>query len=193
MALASAAAPAWIRPMAILGSLATVRAQTARMEIFTATFSYLDELFRTGSPASTRLRSAPIGVTKRIELTGGAFALEQVYAAKLRADGFFESHRKFIDVQVVFEGEEAMELADISRLTARVGYDAEKDVIIYADCHDASVLRLGVGDAAVFLPADGHMPGIRPSAAPVLVRKTVIKVPCAPGAGLSSPGWPKTE
>jgi biofilm protein TabA len=179
--------------MALLGSLATVRAQTARMEILAATFRYLDEVFRAGSPASLRMRGAAIGTTQRIELPGGAFALEQVYAAKPRSDGFFESHRKFIDVQVVVEGEEAMELADISYLKARTGYDADKDVILYADSPGASVLRLGVGDAAVFFPADGHMPGLRPGDGPMLVRKTVIKVPCAPGAGLSAVPWAKEE
>ena len=147
------------------------------MEIFTATFGYLDELFRAGSPAAVRLRSAAAGVTQRIELAGGAFALEQVYQAKARADGFFESHRKYIDVQVVFEGEEAMELAEISRLTVKQAYDAERDVIIYADYTGASQLRLVAGEAAVFFPLDGHMPALRPGASANLVRKTVIKVP----------------
>jgi beta-galactosidase beta subunit len=40
----------------------------------------------------------------------------------------------------------------------------------------ASVLRLGAGEAAVFFPVDGHMPSIA-IAAPVLVHKSVIKVP----------------
>jgi biofilm protein TabA len=163
--------------MALLGSLATIRAQTARMEIFTATFGYLDELFRAGSPAAGRLRSAVVGANSRVELAGGAFALEQVYLAKARADGLFESHRKYIDVQVVFEGEEVMELVEISRLTVKQPYEADRDVALYADFTGASVLRLNAGDAAVFFPADGHMPGIRPGAAANLVRKTVIKVP----------------
>ena len=163
--------------MALLGSLATIRAQSARMEIFTATFGYLDEIFRPGSPAAVRLRSAAAGATQRIELAGGAFALEQVYQAKARSDGFFESHRKYIDVQVVFEGEEAMELAEISRLTVKQAYDAERDVIIYTDYSGASLLRLTPGEAAVFFPVDGHMPALRPGAVANLVRKTVIKVP----------------
>jgi biofilm protein TabA len=164
--------------MALVGFLATVRAQTARRDIFAATFDYLDEVFRDGSPAATRLLCAAVGTTKRIDLAGGAFALEQVYLAKNRADGFFESHRKYIDVQVVVEGVELMELADISRLTVSKPYDAEKDYLAYADYADASVLRLWEGDAAVFFPADGHMPGLRPGAAANLVRKTVVKVPC---------------
>ena len=163
--------------MALLGSLATVRAQTAHMEIFAATFAYLGEMFRAGSPAAARLRGAAVGANQRIELTGGAFALEQVYLAKVRADGFFESHRKYLDVQVVVEGEETMEMAESSRRQVRKPYDAEHDCLAYADFAGASVLRLVAGDAAVFFPADGHLPGLRPGAVANLVRKTVIKVP----------------
>jgi len=163
--------------MALHGSLSTIRAQTARMELFGPAFAYLDELFRAGSPASARIRGLAAGDTQKIELSGGSFALEQVYPAKVRADAFFESHRKYIDVQVVFEGAEAMELADISRLTVRQPYHADRDVIVYADCTDASILRVQAGEAAVFFPADGHMPGLRTGNDATLVRKTVIKVP----------------
>ena len=163
--------------MALYGSLATVRAQTARMELFTTAFAYLDEVFQPGSPANLRLLGTAAGETQRIELAGGAFALEQVYPAKVRADGFFESHRKYIDVQVVVEGEEVMERADISRLTIRQDYKAERDLIVYADCTDASVLRVKAGEVAVFFPVDGHMPGLRARSEATLVRKTVVKVP----------------
>ena len=163
--------------MALLGSLSTLRAQTARMEIFKATFTYLEEMFRVGSPAALRLRSAAVGANQRIELSGGAFALEQVYQTKARPEGFFESHRKYIDVQVVVEGDEVLELVEISRLTATQPYDAERDYFKYADYAGASLLRLGAGEAAIFFPVDGHLPGLRPGGVAGLVRKTVIKVP----------------
>ena len=163
--------------MALLGSIATIRAQTARMEIFASALTYLDEMFRAGSPAAVRLAEASTGTTVKIELSGGAFALEQVYQAKTRPEGFFESHRKYIDVQVVVTGEEVLELVEISRLSVSMAYDAERDLIKYGDYSGASLLRLNAGEAAIFFPVDGHMPGLRPGAAANLVRKTVIKVP----------------
>lgn len=166
--------------MALLGSLATIRAQTARMGLFGPAFAYLDDVFRAGSPASSRLHSVAVGETKRVDLEGGAFALEQAYMSKARSEGFFESHRKYIDVQVVVEGNEIMEVAEISRLTVRQPYDAERDLIKYADCLDASVLRFRAGEAAVFFPVDGHFPSLRAGAAGTLVRKTVVKVPVGP-------------
>ena len=163
--------------MALFGSIATVHAQVSRPEAFAATFAYLGELFQPASAAGARLRGIAVGDSQKTELAGGAFAIEQVYETKVRADGFFESHRKYIDVQVVFEGEELMEVADIARATVRKGYNAERDFIIYEDCAGAAGLKLRVGEAAVFFPSDVHMPGLIVGREPVLVRKTVIKVP----------------
>jgi biofilm protein TabA len=163
--------------MALYGSIETVRAQTPRGDGFTTAFTYLEELFRAGSPVQTRVRAIGLGDTVKTDLAGGAYVIEQAYESRLRADGFFESHRKFIDVQVVFEGEELMEVADIARMTVRQPYNGKRDLIIYEDSTEASVLRVHQGQAAVFFPVDVHMPTLRVRAVPVMVRKCVVKVP----------------
>lgn len=163
--------------MASFGTLKQVRSQFAAAKPFAAAFAYLDEVFRPGSPAAQRLARVGEGETHRVELEEGAFALEQAYRSKPRAEGFFESHRRFIDVQVVFEGTEQMEVLDVSRMDGPAPYDAERDLIKYTDTGMASVLRLHAGDVAVFFPADVHMPGLAGEAGPRLVRKTVVKVP----------------
>ena len=104
--------------------------------------------------------------------------MEQVYLTKPRQEGFFESHRAYIDVQVVMAGEEFIEVSEISALTVKEDRTPEKDVIIYHMTDRASVLRLQTGDAAILYPVDGHMPTIATSE-PLLVRKIVIKVPVA--------------
>ena len=98
------------------------------------------------------------------------------YTPKPRAEGFFESHRKYIDVQVVVSGAELMELADISRLMISEAYNSERDFTKYADITGAAVLNMGSGDAAIFFPNDGHMPSLHWRGTG-LVRKTVVKVP----------------
>lgn len=165
--------------MALLGSFATVRAQTPPTPGFATAFAYVEELLRAGSPAQARLKKIPKGESKKIELAGGVFAIEQVYETKPRAEGFFESHRKYIDVQVVVEGEETMELVEASRIAVKDAYQPERDVIIYADFAGASQLRVVAGHAAIFFPVDAHMPTLRTGVAAVLVRKTVVKVPVA--------------
>lgn len=162
--------------MAIFGPLTAVRAQLAHDPRFTAAFDYVATAMQAGSVERERIGRIAVGTTERIELAGGAFAMEQVYQPKARPDGFFESHRKYIDVQVIVEGEELMEVEDVSRLVVSDPYNPERDLIKYADTATASVLRMRAGDVAVYFPADGHMPSLRwRGQGPV--RKTVVKVP----------------
>jgi YhcH/YjgK/YiaL family protein len=163
--------------MALFGSVSTLRAQARGWDWSAAVFAYLDDLLRPGSEAHRRLQALAVGKSERIELPGGLFAIEQVYETKARADGFFESHRKYIDVQVVVAGEELMAVTDIARLPVKQGYDGERDVIIYGDYPAASSLRVVAGEAAIFFPVDGHMPSQRIGPVGQVVRKTVIKVP----------------
>ncbi|MBI2496968.1 MAG: YhcH/YjgK/YiaL family protein [Opitutae bacterium] len=161
--------------MAVFGPLSTVRAQLAHDARFTAAFDYVAEALNPASAVRQRIGGVAVGTTGRIELTGGAFALEQAYLSKPRAEAFLESHRKYIDVQVVVAGEEIQEVADIARMTVDAPYDAGRDLIKYLDCRDTSLLNARDGLVAVFFPADGHIS--RAAAQPVLVRKTVVKVP----------------
>lgn len=163
--------------MALHGSLATLRQQAPKTEVFAAAFAYLEEVMRPDSEAGKRARSVAAGKVGKVDLSFGAFSLEQAYETKARADGFFESHRRYIDVQFVVEGEELLEVADISRMKVRTPYDAEKDFFTYEDTADASLLRLYAGQAAIFFPEDVHMPTLRIRDKPVLVHKCVIKVP----------------
>ncbi len=164
--------------MAIYGSIASVRAQAPRSEGFAAAFAYLTELFTAGSEVQKRVRAVVEGDRNKIDLAAGAFVLEETYETKLRADGFFESHRKMIDIQVIFEGEELMEVADVAAMKIRQPYNPDRDLIVYEDNTDAALLRVHPGEAAVFFPSDAHMPTMRVRA-PVKVRKCVVKVPVA--------------
>lgn len=163
--------------MALIGSVSALRAQAPQTPGFAAAFAYVEDLLRADSPARLRLRGIAKGESQKIELAGGAFAIEQVYETKARADGFFESHRKYIDVQVVVEGEELMEVVDASRIATRGEFSADRDFQAYEDCTATSQFRVMPGEATIFFPVDVHMPTLRTGPSPVLVRKTVVKVP----------------
>ena len=163
--------------MALYGSLAALRAQAPRIDGLVTAFSYVEELLRSDSPVQRRVRALADGDSQRIELEGGVYVIEQVYETKLRADGFFESHRKYLDVQALLEGEELMEVSDLARISVRRRYNADRDVIIYDDNPEASLLRVFPGQAAIFFPDDAHMPTLRIRSEPVRVRKCVVKVP----------------
>ncbi|MBI2515645.1 MAG: YhcH/YjgK/YiaL family protein [Opitutae bacterium] len=162
--------------MAIFGPFSVAQSQTPRNARFAAAFAYVREALTAGSPARRRIEALAEGGSEKIELTDGVFAIEQVYRTKPRPEGFFESHRKYIDVQVVVTGAELMEVEDISRLTVSQAYDPERDYLKYVDTSTASRLIVRAGDVAVFYPTDGHMPTLQRAGQSELVRKTVVKV-----------------
>ncbi len=165
--------------MALFGSLATVRAQLAGCPSFDRTFAYVEEMLRPGSPAHQRMLAVPEGETERVELGDGVFALEQAYVAKPRAEGRWEAHRAYIDVQVIVTGDELMEVTDTSRLVVTEDRTPEKDVLFFAAYDEGSVLRMRAGELAVFYPIDAHKPSLAAGDPAALVRKTVVKVPVA--------------
>jgi YhcH/YjgK/YiaL family protein len=136
----------------------------------------LDEVFREDSEIRARILAMTVGSVEKIDLGSGVFAMEQCYESKARYN-WSESHRQYIDIQVVVAGEELMEVANIAKLPVKKPYNEERDVIIYDDYADTSVLRVGAGEGAVYFPEDGHMPNLRVGADPVLMRKTVLKIP----------------
>jgi biofilm protein TabA len=161
--------------MAVFGSLSAVRAQLAHDARFTAAFEYVAQALDAASAVHRRIGRVAIGVTERIELGGGTFVLEQAYLSKPRAEAFLESHRKYIDVQVVVAGGETQEVVDIARMSVDAPYDTGRDLIKYRDFRDTSLLSAREGLVAVFFPVDGHIS--RATDQPVPVRKTVVKVP----------------
>lgn len=162
--------------MAVLGILPVVQAQLAHEAQFAAAFAYLAQALKPGSVEHARILAVKPGATERVELEGGAFALEQTYVSKPRSEGKYESHHKYIDLQAVVAGEEWMELTHVSRLALKDDFSAERDVLFYHDLTVGSRLRVGPGEVAVFFPADAHMPSLAIDA-PAVVYKTVVKVP----------------
>ncbi|PTY01068.1 YhcH/YjgK/YiaL family protein [Opitutus sp. ER46] len=165
--------------MALFGSVKTVRAQTSQTPAFATAWTYVEELLRPGSVAHNRLSRLAPGSSEKHELAHGVIAIEQAYETKPRPEGFFEAHRKFIDIQVLLAGDELMEVVDVAFAKEREAYQEARDLIVYEDVPTASRLRLRGGEAAVFFPPDVHMPSLRSGTAPVVVRKSVLKVPVA--------------
>ena len=163
--------------MALFGSHPVITGQLAKISTFDAALAYLKNFHVKGSAEHSRLCSMNEGDINRVEIADGAYGMEQVYRTRFRGEAKYESHRAFIDVQAIIEGEEGIDVTDIERLSVLEPYNPEKDVTFYAPFEFGSWLRLGAGDIAVFFPPDGHMPCLHPGRDPVLVRKVVVKVP----------------
>ena len=105
------------------------------------------------------------------------FALVQRYMPKKREDGFFEAHCKYIDVQYVAEGVEAMYHAPLSSMREKTPYDAMKDFAVYSlGFTPPSTVHVGTKMFAIFMPHDAHKPGIAIKGLLGEVKKVVVKV-----------------
>ena len=94
------------------------------------------------------------------------------YQTKKPEAGFWEAHRKHVDVQVVLLGQEWIGVGRVSDMQASP-YDAEKDLLKLEGHGDRILMRPGL--FAVFFPQDAHMPGLAVDQ-PEPVKKMVIKI-----------------
>lgn len=98
------------------------------------------------------------------------------YESKAAEQSCFEAHKKYIDIQVIIEGEEIIGFESAERLAVTKEYDAEGDYMLYAlnDSYDA--LRVGSEELVILFPEEPHAPGIAVDGKPARVRKAVVKV-----------------
>lgn len=89
-----------------------------------------------------------------------------------------EGHKKFIDIQIVFEGEETIGVLSADQIQDKLDYDETNDVwtaeIVAAKME---LINLKEQDFLVLFPMDAHAPQLTGGKEPVLVKKGVIKVP----------------
>ena len=98
------------------------------------------------------------------------------YATKPVDGGEFEAHKKYIDVQYILDGEEAIPCAHISGLKTSKRYNAKIDAAMYRLSKDYTSVNLSKGMFCVLFPDDGHMP-CRILKKKSNVHKIVVKVP----------------
>jgi YhcH/YjgK/YiaL family protein len=161
--------------MAILGNIYKLEKQLKNKSL-NAVFEYFKQALDENSDIHKRIFSLPPGSFEKVPLSENIFALEQVFYTKNREECFIESHKKYIDFQLVLEGVEEMEYIDINKLTIDKSYDALKDLITYKMVDNTSKFILQKADLAIFFPDDAHI-GLPMHKEKSLVHKTVIKLP----------------
>lgn len=104
------------------------------------------------------------------------YAMIQHYNTKPEENCGWESHRKYIDIQYLIEGNEQINVAPTDQLVMKGDYIVEKDKISYeVPTIKANALQLNAGQFAVFFPEDAHQASIS-SEESVAVKKVVLKV-----------------
>ena len=86
-----------------------------------------------------------------------------------------ETHEKYIDIQCVLSGGEAMAVAPLEEMEEVVEARPEGDIWLHRGPVDGRVLLAG-DRFAVLWPEDAHAPGIAVDGTPEPCRKCVVKV-----------------
>ena len=113
----------------------------------------------------------------KLDVAGDAvFAIPHSYATKPETAAKWESHRRYADIQIMVDGDERMDVVDVSTMQGPTAYDEAKDAILYAGT-SAPFLPLVVraGQFAIFFPHDAHRPTVAVDL-PATIRKVVFKV-----------------
>lgn len=103
------------------------------------------------------------------------FYLVQEYDTKERYEVGMEAHRRYIDLQLMIEGEECMDVANTRELTELLGYDEASDYMMYDGLYQRILVK--ENDFAIFFPNDGHRAGIA-NISSRKVKKVVFKIAC---------------
>jgi YhcH/YjgK/YiaL family protein len=103
------------------------------------------------------------------------YASVSTYPTSPRKERRFEAHKRYIDVQVVLEGEERIDVSLEKDLPILEAYDEKKEVMFFKPPKEFASLTLRPGCFAVFYPHDIHRPGCN-LRGKRQVRKIVVKV-----------------
>lgn len=161
--------------------------------------NYLNQALLQGSEINNRICNINSACESIVYLDNGIRAIEQGYYLKSPQNAFFETHRKFVDLQLVVCGYEYFSIGDKDEFEIKVPYNEQKDLIVYEniyphceliresrefDCKSMRTsLKLSKGYLAIFFPNDVHAGGLeldskklKTSPLP-FVKKSVLKVP----------------
>ena len=99
----------------------------------------------------------------------------QSYTSKPESDCGFEAHKRYIDIQLILEGEEIIGYESADKLTLTKEYDESADYMLYALNGEYDKVRLTRGDFVILFAEEPHAPAIAADT-PTPVRKAVVKV-----------------
>ena len=146
--------------MALFGTLETLKSQVCGSK-FEKAFAYIEKLQDKNSPEYKSILNTKVDECNKIVLDENCFVLEQSYVTKDKENCLYESHKKYIDIQYMFEGDEIMEVENVNNLLITTEYNEELDYAKYAQSSSSSILKIRKNEFAIFYPNDAHMPCIK--------------------------------
>ena len=99
----------------------------------------------------------------------------QEYMTKNISDCRYESHKKYVDIQMMINGIEAIETCDIDKLELETEYSDENDVMFWKKKNGQMRSVITNNSYVILYPQNAHMPCIAVNGS-VKVKKLVAKV-----------------
>jgi biofilm protein TabA len=145
----------------IFSDLSTAGRYIALHPLFFQAFEYIRH---------TDLRSLAPG---RYDVVGDdLFAIVEHVQGRSQADAQLECHRRYIDIQLVLDGDEQMGWKPLTDCQAPVSdYNLEKDIRFFHDA-PASWIAVPPDHFCIFFPEDAHAPLVGSGQ----IRKVIFKV-----------------
>ena len=80
----------------------------------------------------------------------------QTYYTKKEETCELVSHKEYINIQIIVDGKEAIDVADILRLTEQGHYDKNKDVVHWKCSKTMLRVKLNIGDYIIIYPENAY-------------------------------------
>ncbi|WP_104748057.1 YhcH/YjgK/YiaL family protein [Helicobacter cetorum] len=145
--------------MAIFGELCSLGHLFKKTQELEVLHGYLKDALNAEHAIYQRILKLPLDTEHKFDLGFGMFAIEQSYYlehARESAKGFFESHQKYVDFQLIVKGVEGAKVLDVNKAIIKTSYDGKKDLIVYESVCETSFLCLKEGVLAIFFENDAH-------------------------------------
>lgn len=117
-----------------------------------------------------------LGLNQKFSPSNKFFIKNIEYHTKNENECLIESHRKYVDVQLLLEGTEIIKIFDNNKLIKSTEYDIKEDVIFYQMNYNPFIqLKFEPGYFCILFPEDAHLTAIKVDDV-AKITKIVIKV-----------------
>lgn len=111
------------------------------------------------------------------EISENAYANIDIYETKFVENCKFEAHKKYIDIQMLLEGEEELDYMPVEGLEISEVYDKNRDVMFFENSDKKpDILKLKPFKFALIYPHEAHRPQMNAGSTSQKVKKVVVKI-----------------
>ena len=104
------------------------------------------------------------------------FYMIQEYDTKEPSCGRYETHKNYIDIQIILRGEEEIRYETLDKLSVQTPYNAEKDIAFWNMTDEYDSVRLISGELSIIYPDEPHAPSLSARCGQSHVIKLIAKV-----------------